>query len=228
MTRFRYAAAGSHATLSEQVADALRTGMLAASLPSPIMTSFLTVKEASRLTGKSASSIRRIIYPIIRNDAHADRAHIQPSVEEVLQLRMKGENFAWRLSEELLQREVPVEAASEKVPADSSARTYVQADAELLAMLRGELQIKNQQIAQTSELIAKQMELINGLSERLREGNVLIGSLQQRLALTDGRTPNQPVAVKTKRAPSPQAEKRSIIPPKPAKPKRGFLSRLFR
>ena len=76
--------------------------------------SFLTVKEASRLTGRSPSSIRRVIYPIIRDDAHPDRMQIQPTVDEVLQLRVKGENFAWRLSEELLRREVPVEAGPEK------------------------------------------------------------------------------------------------------------------
>ena len=46
----------------------------------------------------------------------------------------------------------------------------------LVEMLRKELDIKNQQINQ-------QMELINGLSERMREGNILIGSLQQQLAL---------------------------------------------
>ena len=42
-------------------------------------------------------------------------------------------------------------------------------------MLRRELDIKNQQITQQSELISKQMELVSGLSERLREGNILIG-----------------------------------------------------
>ena len=48
------------------------------------MATFLTVKEAAKLTGKSTSSIRRVIYPIIHDDAHADRSHILPSVEEAL------------------------------------------------------------------------------------------------------------------------------------------------
>lgn len=66
-------------------------------------------------------------------------------------------------------------------------------DAELLTILRGELAIKNEQIAQ-------QMELIKGLSERLREGNVLIGSLQQHLALPEGRRMGAPpVAANLKR-----------------------------
>ena len=53
-------------------------------------------------------------------------------------------------------------------------------------MLRAELAIKNQQISQQAELISKQADLVSGLSERLREGNILIGSLQQQLALPDG------------------------------------------
>ena len=47
------------------------------------MSSFLTVKEAATLTGKSPSSIRRVIYPIIRDDNHADREQIAPTVDEV-------------------------------------------------------------------------------------------------------------------------------------------------
>lgn len=201
---------------------------LGSPIPSSAMTPFLTVKEAARLTGKSPSSIRRIIYPIIHDDAHADRMHIEPSVEEVLQLRVKGENFAWRLSEELLRREMPAEGESEKGSGGSSAKSSDHAGSELLAMVRGELEIKNQQIAQQSELISKQMELINGLSERLREGNVLLGSLQQRIALPEGRAaPSAPIAAKTNRATSAKPEKGSTIASKVPKPKKSLLSRIF-
>ena len=80
------------------------------------MSTFLTVKEAAQRTGKSSSSIRRAFYPIIKNDAHPDRAHIEPSVEEALKLRVKGESFAWRISEEWLQREVPIDTGSQDKP----------------------------------------------------------------------------------------------------------------
>ena len=62
------------------------------------MTNFLTMKEAATLTGKSPSSIRRIIYPIIHDDKHPNRKQIRPTVEEVKQLRSKGTNFPWRVS----------------------------------------------------------------------------------------------------------------------------------
>ena len=78
------------------------------------MINFLTMKEAATLTGKSPSSIRRIIYPIIHDDKHADRKHVRPTVEEVKQLRTRGENFPWQVSEQLLRREVPVGDPSNK------------------------------------------------------------------------------------------------------------------
>jgi len=188
---------------------------------------FLTVKEAARLTGKSPSSIRRVIYPIIHDDKHPDRKHIEPSPAEALNLRTKGENFAWRLSEELLRRKVPIEATTEKANAAASRRASLGESGDLLAMLRSELEIKNRQITQQGELIAKQMELIDGLSERLREGNILIGSLHQRLALPEGK--DRPVVESTplKQTVPASAEKGSRTPPKTSKPKRGLLSRLF-
>jgi hypothetical protein len=206
------------------------------------MPTFLSVREAAQRTGKSPSSIRRVIYPIIHDDKHVDRKHIQPSVEDALKLRMKGENFAWRLNEEFLSRAVPVEAAPESgTAAPASKASSGHGDGELLAMLRRELDIKNHQITQQSELIGKQMELISGLSERLREGNILMSGLQQRLALTDGRdaTPAETINVKTvtptkseKGNATPpkaaKADKGTVNPPKPAKPKRGLFSRLFR
>lgn len=205
------------------------------------MPAFLTVTEAAKLTGKSASSIRRIIHPITKDDAHPDRSHIQPGAEEAKALRLKGENFAWRISEELLRRALPAEPAAEKGNGASSARPPLSGDGGLLDMLRRELDIKNLQITQQSELIVKQMEVMNGLSERLREGNILIAGLQQRLALSDGRdaAPPKPAKgsdqtdnnasepVKTKRPVSPGPEKGSKVTPKPAKPKKGFWSHLL-
>jgi hypothetical protein len=211
----------------ECIAGTVQRDMLLPPLPSPFMTPFLTVKDAARLTGKSPSSIRRVIYPILKNDSHPDRPDIEPSVEEVVKLRMKGENFAWRLSEELLRRKLPLEPGPEKGSPQSS-KTTAHGDGELLAMLRRELEIKNQQITQQSEVIGKQMELMSGLSERLREGNILIGSLQQRLALKDGRESNTTESIKAKSPGSAQPEKGKKIAPKTNKAKRSFLWRFFR
>jgi len=118
--------------------------------------------------------------------------------------------------------------------AASSKPGFGHADSELIAMLRRELDIKNQQIAQQAEAFSKQMELMSGLSERMHEGNVLIASLQQRLTLTDGRDTKTPEHVKTKVTTPPKARegKRHFCKPKRgfaatakvAKPRRGFLA----
>jgi hypothetical protein len=95
-------------------------------------------------------------------------------------------------------------------------------------MLRRELDIKNRQISQQADLIGEQVKLVGGLSERLREGNVLIATLQQRLALTDGREKSGSfVDARSNAEPvesSHEAERDVVEKPT----KSGFLTRLFR
>ena len=109
------------------------------------MADFLTVKEAAEKTGKSTSSIRRIIYPIVKDDLHPDRSQVQPSPEEARELRIKGENFPWRLSQELLDREI-----IEKQPsANSSSMASAGDDAplrELTILLRDQLEKSQTQL----------------------------------------------------------------------------------
>ena len=96
--------------------------VLSASIRSPIlMTNFLTVKEAAKVSEKSPSSIRRIIYPILEDDSHVDRHHIEPDVETAKTLRAKGDNFAWKISEELLQQVMSSE--TNKTKSDSKSST---------------------------------------------------------------------------------------------------------
>lgn len=214
-----------HDTTWKPIAAPFHRGTLYPSIPSPSMSPFLTVKQAAQFTGKSSSSIRRLLYPIIADDAHPDRTQIEPSVADVSQLRSQGENFAWRLSEELLRRVVVVEAAPEKGTAAESSTPFASSAGDFVSMLREELAIKNIQIAKQAAIIDKQMELVNGLSERLREGNLLIGNLQQHLALTDGRPNKSADMVKTKQTTAPG--KGSTVDAKVSKPKKGFFRRIF-
>ena len=193
------------------------------------MNTFLTVKEAAAKTGKSSSSIRRILYPILEDDQHPDRLHIEPSPEEALKLRLKGENFAWKVSEELLKRAVPPAPqpdSSSSVASSNAAGN--RGDSALISMLQRELEIKNTQITQQSELLVKQMELINGLSERIREGNILMGSLQTGLTLNSPREGKLAETIKTKPVPASKPEKGTPAAAKAVKPKRGLFARLFR
>lgn len=138
------------------------------------MTKFLTVKEAAKITGKSPSSVRRIIYPILEDNQHPDRHHIEPDVETAQALRLKGENFAWKISEELLAR-VAADGGVKSKPESKSDATGDGQSAVIIQILRSQLEIKDQQLATANDVI-------KGLSERVREGNILMGSLQQQLA----------------------------------------------
>jgi len=187
---------------------------------------FLSVRAAAERVGKSTSSIRRLLYPIIKQDDHPDRELIQPSVAEAMRLRMRGENFPWKVSEELLKRVPVAERHPEHSPTSGGGKLGGDGEPELLAMLRRELDIKNHQISQQADLIGKQVELVGGLSERLREGNVLIATLQQRLALTDGRDTKSTAIVDATTTPEPVV--RGDRPPKTQSPKQGVFARLFR
>ena len=139
---------------------------------------FLSVKEAAKLSEKSPSSVRRIIYPILEDNLHPDRHHIEPDVETAKTLRLKGENFAWKISEELLERAMAIDATKNKSEPKANSTSDANSDP-IVEILRKQLDIKDQQIA-------TQNEVIKGLSERVREGNVLMGSLQQQMAIGDG------------------------------------------
>lgn len=185
---------------------------------------FITVREAATMTGKSDTSIRRLIVPIIKAENHPDRVHILPTVEEVLQLRIKGESFAWKIEAAWLAEAIPLGTPGDRRNQESDSDT---ASSGLIAMLQKELEIKNSQISQANAIIGQHAELISGLTERIREGNVLIGTLQERLALTDGR--GEPAtsldAVVTPPAKSVKMEKGTAAPK--TKPRRG-LFRFFR
>lgn len=142
-------------------------------LPHATMSLFLTVKDAAKKTGKSPSSIRRLIYPILDDDQHPDRHHIEPDVATARELRLQGENFAWKISEEFLARVVP-ESPAKTTATNKSAESPRENTDAIVDILRKQLDIKDQQIA-------AQNEVIKGLSERVREGNILMGSLQQQL-----------------------------------------------
>ena len=188
------------------------------------MTKFHTVKEAAQITGKSPSSIRRIIHPIIQKDEHPDRHHIHPTVEEARKLRLEGINFAWQISDELLRREMPTQPEKEKGSDRSAGISHGPGTTDLIATLQGELAIKNQQIDQQSKMLSQQMELISGLSDRIREGNVLIGSLQRQLALPEGGKSDNLNAIdadaKPSRVAASPSKANTKAPSKAAKPKR--------
>lgn len=192
--------------------------------PLSAMSEFLTVKEAAQKTGKSSSSIRRVIYPIVKDDSHPDRHHIQPTPAEARELRLQGENFPWRLSEELIEREISTKPASsaERVTGtgddDPSARALVELLQLQLQHAQQQLQVKDQQISSMSEIT-------KSLNERLREGNILMGSLQRQMSLGTG-SPAAPVSPSEPAETTPKRTSKKPSLKKPA-PKKRLWSRMF-
>ena len=133
----------------------------------PMTAPYLTIAEAVEKTGRSPSTIRRLIRTITDAAVHEDRGGITPPPEEVEILKKKGENFTWKIQEEILLKHLKGALKEEK-------KSEAEPKRDILQILERELQIKNQQIE-------KQWEVIHSLNDRLREGNILMGSLQKRL-----------------------------------------------
>ena len=129
----------------------------------------LTIAEASEKTGRSHSTIRRLIRQITDVACHPDRSGVEPKTSEVTAYKKKGENFTWKIREDVLFKHFRRALHEGKKDGKSEVGG-------ILDVLRGELELKNEQIE-------KQWEVIHALNDRLREGNILMGSLQQRLAL---------------------------------------------
>lgn len=130
---------------------------------------FLTIADVTERTGKSASTVRRVIHSIVKDDAHPDRAGILPTPKEVVAHKKKQENFTWTIREDLLDTHFKSAHSKKEKPASKTSP-------DILSILQNELELKNAQIE-------KQWEVIHSLNERLREGNILMGSLQKRLSL---------------------------------------------
>ncbi len=78
------------------------------------MNTFLTIAEACEKTSRSASTIRRLIKSIADDDTHVDRAAIEPTPKEVAAFKKKGENFTWRIREDIVMREFTAAPKHEK------------------------------------------------------------------------------------------------------------------
>ena len=138
---------------------------------------FLTISDAEKFTGKSRSTLRRFIDAIVKTEDSPDRHLVLPTIDEVVALRSQAQPFSWRINEELWRRQFlkpdetpPLDSipGNRDVSGSESSRLVTVLE-KSIAMLERELSEKNNQIA--------------AMNERLRESNILMKDLQQRLAL---------------------------------------------
>jgi len=170
-------------------------------------TTFLTIAEAGKLTGRSASTIRRLIHTITETPAHADRDAVLPSPQEVAAFKKKAENFTWTVRQDVVLKNFNAAQKEEK-------KSKAEPAGDIFNILQKELNLKNQQIE-------KQWEVIHSLNDRLREGNMLMGALQKRLSLPEAPSPVESVVDAT-----PVAEKmttKKASKKEPVAAKKGFF-----
>ena len=146
----------------------------------------LTIREVAEKTGHSPHKIRRLIKAIADVPAHSDRSQIEPSVDDVASLTSAGVQFTWRVTEELVRRELGDAAPSSgddrsAAPAAGESPDWISlmqrvTDAKEKAeeRLYDQIRVKDDQLKAKDDQIA-------ALNERLRESNFLMQSLQKQL-----------------------------------------------
>jgi hypothetical protein len=142
-------------------------------------TTFITIAEATEKTGRSASTIRRLIRTITETADHVDREAVEPTPAQVAAFKKKSENFTWKIREDVLMKNFKGAQKEDKKSAPETGSI-------IMDILQNELALKNQQIE-------KQWEVIHALNDRLREGNILMGSLQKRLGPPQNESPTETV-----------------------------------
>ena len=145
------------------------------------MTHRLTVSESIKLTGKSESTIKRMLREIVADSQNPDRALIDPSHDEVERRKAAGDSYVWRIAPELLMKRFPPDSNADAAAAESP---FGQPASNLVVnILQEQLRSKEDQIRTLETQLDRKDEQITNLNERQRETNILMQELQQRLAI---------------------------------------------
>lgn len=148
------------------------------------MPTFLSIKEAAERAEKAEITIRRYVQSVVKDKPKsAHRKLIQPTPTEVRSLKKQKRPFSWKISEELIAKQFKQEKESKTSvkPAKKGKE-----DTAFLSTLQSELEGKKEQMKVKDDQIKALTEIVYSLNERMREGNVLMASLQKHLALPEG------------------------------------------
>lgn len=158
------------------------------------MPTFLSIKEAASRAEKAEITVRRFVQSVVKEQTKsAQRKLIQPTPAEVRALKKQKRPFSWKISEELIAKQFQ----KSSVPKSSAKPAEkLQKEPEFLSTLQGELESKQGQLKVKDDQIQALTEIVYSLNERMREGNVLMASLQKHLALPEGNTEQEEKKVK--------------------------------
>ena len=152
------------------------------------MKELLSVGEARKLTGKSESTIKRMIREITADENHEDRGLIEPSHEELERRKAEKEPYVWKITNSLLKKRYPVHDPDQDTGhggshgvGDSTNNDISQS--KLIELLQTQLSGKDDQLKTLEVQLDRKDEQISNLNDRMRESNVLMQTLQKRLEL---------------------------------------------
>lgn len=197
------------------------------------MDQHLTVSEARQFTGKSESTIKRLLRDIVGDPQHVDRPFVLPSADEVERRKAAKEPYVWKIDRQLLLRRFPQDetpaAGSGGVPTGPAGSP----NDLVMQVLQEQLKSKDEQLRTLEKQLDRKDEQIASLNDRMRESNVLMRELQQRLAITAPKPATSETVVDSADAPTntpskPAPTKTPSIKPKAKAKKPGLWSRLFR
>lgn len=153
------------------------------------MAKYHSVKKAAEVTGKSESTIKRLLTSIKNDPDTPDRRHLLPTVDQYQRHKEDGTPFVWEISETLLQQRYPdsfiadvKEKGSGSLPSAEDLRTLnnnqlVGALNRTIDTLSNQLTAKDTQLANKDEQLNSQNELIEklgGMAEALQKEMLLL------------------------------------------------------
>ena len=147
------------------------------------MSSFLILKDAVKYSGKSDSTLKRLIREITADPNHEDRHLIDPDHDALQTKKEAGEPYIWKIHTDLLDKRYKVEEETSSEATPIAEKSPEATNSTVLSLLREQLEAKDRQIETLEKQLDRKDEQISSQNERMREQNILMKDLQQRLAI---------------------------------------------
>ncbi|MEZ5941105.1 MAG: hypothetical protein R3C18_06920 [Planctomycetaceae bacterium] len=153
------------------------------------MEQHLTVKEATQFSGKSESTIKRLIREIVNVPNHEDRGLILPTPADLEQRKAAGEPYVWKIDKALLEKRFPAEEMISESPEPLRTQSGgVSGDDRLISVLETTVTVLKEELIEKNKQIAE-------FQERQREQNLLIKNFQDQLRLVSSKSSTDEVVV---------------------------------
>lgn len=141
---------------------------------------FLSLKESSQLTGKSESTLKRLVQKIYK-ESKKTKKYKGELVDQIIKKEKAPKGFFYFISRDFIEKEFsfgqPMDDQKEyfERPKEKNGQPKRSdlPESEIIKILQNQLEVKDEQI--------------KSLLERQRENNILIKNFQEKFALLEGR-----------------------------------------